>query len=286
MSNAKITSSLVSVQWLAENFEAGNLVILDASMKPVTPVGDASSQGGTACIKGARRFDFDNDIREKNTDLPHMMPSVEFFTEEMQKLGINQDSAIVVYDYVGVYSSPRAWWMFRAMGHNQVAVLDGGLPAWKKAGLPCGEQAERESSQRGDFIAHPQAGLFFDSVQVREALTDSNFAVLDARSEGRFKGVEPEPRAGLRGGHMPNSLNLPFANVVVDGFVLPPAQLESVFSKLVKKEQKLIFSCGSGVTACIDALAAELTGYSNLSIYDGSWAEWGLPSSGLPVETN
>lgn len=283
MANVKITSSLVSVQWLAENLEAENLIILDSSMKPVTPVGNASSdQAG--CIKGAMRFDFDNDIREKNTDLPHMMPTAEFFTEEMQKLGINQDSAIVVYDYVGVYSSPRAWWMFRAMGHEQVAVLNGGLPAWKQAGLPCGEQAETKASRRGDFVAHPQAGLFCDSTHVREALADSAFAVLDARSPGRFKGVEPEPRAGLRGGRMPNSLNLPFADVVVNGSMQPSAQLESIFSKLVKKEQKLIFSCGSGVTACIDALAAELAGYQNISVYDGSWAEWGSPSSGLPVE--
>ncbi len=283
MSNIKITSSLVSVQWLAENFEAENLVILDASMKPVTPLGNASSENA-GCIKGALRFDFDNDIREKNTDLPHMLPTAEFFTEEMQKLGINQDSAIVVYDYVGVYSSPRAWWMFRAMGHEQVAVLDGGLPAWKQAGHPCGEQAETKASQRGNFAAYPQAGLFCDSAQVGKALTDSTFAVLDARSAGRFKGVEPEPRAGLRGGHMPNSLNLPFAHVVENGFVLPAPRLESVFSKLVNKEQKLIFSCGSGVTACIDALAAELAGYKNISVYDGSWAEWGSPSSGLPVE--
>ncbi len=283
MSKAKITSPLVSVQWLAENFDAENLVILDASMKPVTPVGNDSSEDNS-CIKGARRFDFDNDIRDKNTSLPHMMPSAEFFTEEMQKLGINKGSAVVVYDYVGVYSSPRAWWMFRAMGHGQVAVLDGGLPAWKKAGLPCGERLEKEAKQRGDFVANPREGLFCDSAHVLEALSDSRHAVLDARSEGRFKGIEPEPRAGLRGGHMPNSINLPFANVVVNGFVLPKSQLESVFAKLVRKEQTLIFSCGSGVTACIDALAAELAGYSNFSVYDGSWSEWGLPSSGLPVE--
>ena len=285
MSNAKITSPLVSVQWLAENLNAENLVILDASMKPVTPVGNDSSQADASCIKGALRFDFDNDIRDKNTDLPHTMPPAEFFTEEMQKLGINQDSAIVVYDYVGVYASPRAWWMFRAMGHDQVAVLDGGLPAWKKQNLPCGDQPEKIAKQRGNFVSRPQAGLFCDSAHVQEALADSHFAVLDARSEGRFKGVDPEPRAGLRGGHMPNSINLPFANVVVDGFVLPPAQLESVFSKLVNKQQNLIFSCGSGVTACIDALAAELAGYQNISVYDGSWSEWGLSSSGLPVET-
>jgi len=284
MSNAKITSPLVSVQWLAKNLDAENLVILDASMKPITPAGQNNSQEETSCIQGAKRFDFDNDIRDKNTDLPHMLPSAEFFTEEMQKLGIQKDSAIVVYDYVGVYSSPRAWWMFRAMGHGQVAVLDGGLPAWKKAGLPCGVEAEKIAEHRGNFLAQPQAGLFCDSAYVLKAISDPQFAILDARSEGRFKGLEPEPRTGLRSGHIPNSINLPFANVVIDGFVLPTPKLDSVFSKLVNKKQKLIFSCGSGVTACITALAGELAGYSNITVYDGSWSEWGLPSSGLPVE--
>ena len=132
MSNAKLTSPLVSIQWLAENLDADNLVILDASMKPVTSVGNEMPTDDTSCIKGARRFDFDNEIRDKNTDLPHMMPSPEVFTEEAQKLGINQDSAVVVYDYVGVYSSPRAWWMFRAMGHEQVAVLMADYPHGKK----------------------------------------------------------------------------------------------------------------------------------------------------------
>ncbi|HET7144953.1 MAG TPA: sulfurtransferase [Anaerolineales bacterium] len=285
MSNTKITSPLVSVQWLAEHLDSENLVILDASMKPVTLSATDSLEEDTTCIQGAMRFDFDNDIRDKNTDLPHMMPSPEFFTEEMQKLGINKTSAIVAYDRVGVYSSPRAWWMFRAMGHGQVAVLDGGLPAWKKAGFACDTQPKTSAEHRGNFIAKPQDGLFCDSADMLAALSDPGFAVLDARSNGRFKGTEPEPRAGLRPGHMPNSINLPYADVVVDGFISPRTKLDAIFSNLVKQEQKLIFSCGSGVTACITALAAELAGYSNIAVYDGSWSEWGLPSSGLPVET-
>jgi thiosulfate/3-mercaptopyruvate sulfurtransferase len=283
MPNIKITSPLVTVPWLAENLNADNLIVLDASMKPVTPAGGNAPQEEPACIQGALRFDFDNHLRDKNTDLPHMMPSAEFFTEEMQKLGIHKNSAIVVYDYVGVYSSPRAWWMFRAMGHDQVAVLDGGLPAWKKAGHPCGTVAEIAANTRGDFISHPQAGMFVNSAQVLTALSEPAFSVVDARSEGRFKGQEPEPRAGLRGGHMPNAVNIPFADLVVDGFILPPESLKSIFEKKVNKNQQLIFSCGSGVTACVDALAAELAGYSKLTIFDGSWSEWGLPNSGLPV---
>ncbi|MBI3152342.1 MAG: sulfurtransferase, partial [Chloroflexi bacterium] len=148
---------------------------------------------------------------------------------------------------------------------------------------PCGDQPETAAQTRGDFVSRPQEGMFCDSVHVLEALTNPAFAVLDARSEGRFKGTEPEPRAGLRSGHMPNSINLPFADLVVNGFMLPPESLKSIFAKTIGTDKNLIFSCGSGVTACVDALAAELAGYKNISVYDGSWSEWGLESSGLPV---
>ncbi|MBL8103742.1 MAG: sulfurtransferase, partial [Anaerolineales bacterium] len=239
MSNIQISSPLITVPWLVEHLNADNLIILDASMKPVTPVVSDVLQEEPGCIQGALRFDFDEHIRDKNTNLPHMMPSAEFFAEEMQKLGINKDSAIVAYDDVGVYSSPRAWWMFRAMGHNQIAVLDGGLPAWKKAGYPCGKQAESTGKTRGNFISHPQEGMFVESAQVLAALSDPTFSVVDARSEGRFKGQEPEPRAGLRSGHMPNAVNIPFADLVVDGFVRQPESLKSIFAKKINQNQQI-----------------------------------------------
>jgi thiosulfate/3-mercaptopyruvate sulfurtransferase len=199
----------------------------------------------------------------------------------MQKMGINAESAIVAYDNVGIYASPRAWWMFRAMGHEQVEVLDGGLPAWIQAGYKTVPQLKEKPTQRGNFISRPQDGMFVNSSDILQALKDKNFTVMDARSEGRFKGLEPEPREGLRGGHMPNAVNIPFANVLDDGVMKSGSKLQTMFQEY--KNKKMIFSCGSGVTSCILALAAEQTGYKNLSVYDGSWSEWGLTSSTLPV---
>jgi len=277
MSHITFTNSLITPQFLAENRSAENLIILDASMKPVTPVGEAVAD---AYIPNSLRFDFDNEIKDHNTSLPHMMPSPEFFTEKMQAMGINQDSAIVVYDNVGVYASPRAWWMFRAMGHDNVAVLDGGLPAWIKAGYET-TPTLTTATRRGDFASHPRPGLFVDAQAVTHALSDSAYSVMDARSAGRFYGQEPEPRAGLRGGHMPGAVNLPFGETQTDGVMKAPALLREMFAQYQNK--KLIFSCGTGVTACILALAADQTGHKNLAVYDGSWTEWGAVSSGLPV---
>jgi len=283
MTNAKINGLLVSVQWLAGNLIAENLVILDASMPPVSAVDSVKKHEKPIYIPGARRFDFDKEIRDKESHLPHMMPSPKIFTKEAQKLGINKDSAIVVYDKVGIYSSPRARWMFRAMGHTQVAVLDGGLPAWIKAGYKTVQRLAKLPKIHGNFVSQPQDELFSDAADVFIALHDPDFVVMDARSEGRFKGVEPEPRAGLRPGHMPNAVNIPFTSVLEGGIMVSKAKLRSVFEKY--KDKKMIFSCGSGVTACILALAADQAEYKNLSVYDGSWSEWGLPSSGLPVVT-
>jgi thiosulfate/3-mercaptopyruvate sulfurtransferase len=284
MTNVDINDSLVSVQWLAENLQAENLVILDASMPPVTAADNSKEQKDPSYISGARRFDFDKKIRDKESHLPHMMPSPETFTDEAQKLGINKDSAIVVYDDAGIYASPRAWWMFRAMGHSQVAVLDGGLPAWIKAGFETVPNLEELPKKRGDFVSQPQEELFSDSADVFIALHDHNFVVLDARSEGRFKGVEPEPRAGLRPGHMPHAVNIPFTSVLEAGRLASKTKLRAIFDKY--KDKKMIFSCGSGVTASILALAADQAEFKDLSVYDGSWSEWGLPSSGLPVVTD
>ena len=275
-----LDTSIVSVQWLQENLSAENLVVFDASMKPIGPVANAVPET-RVYIPGSLRFDFDDVLTDHNTSLPHMMPSAEFFTEEMQKIGVNQDSAVVVYDKDGIYSSPRAWWMFRAMGHDAVAVLDGGLPAWIQVGYETAPTLATPKG-RGDFASRPQVGLFVDSKFVIQALADSHSSVIDARSAGRFKGQEPEPRPGLRGGHMPNAVNMPHTSVLENGRMLPPSKLKNIFAQY--KAKKMIFSCGTGVTACVVALAAEQAGHTDLAVYDGSWTEWGQPDSSLPVE--
>ena len=283
MNTLTLPGPIVSVAWLSDHLDDPRLVVLDASMKPITAASPAQDPSDVGRIRGARVFDFDTKICDRSSALPHMMPAPELFEREARALGVCRDSVIVAYDRVGVYSSPRAWWMWKAMGHDAVAVLDGGLPAWIEAGLPCAPAAEAEIPP-GDFVAHPRPLLFCDAAHVEGALADDRFAVIDARSEGRFRGVEPEPRAGLRLGHMPNARNLPWSAVQEKGKMLAPEQLTALFAERASKQQRLIFSCGSGVTACVLALAADLAGRRELAVYDGSWSEWGQPSS-RPVVT-
>jgi len=279
MSKIKITNSLISVQWLKENFSAENLIILDASMKPVTNVGESIKD---TYIPNSLRFDFDNEIKDHNTSLPHMMPTPEFFQDEAQKLGIHQDSAIVVYDNVNIYASPRAWWMFRAMGHDNVAVLDGGLPAWISAGYETASSLDPKPVNRGDFLSNPQPDSFIDSSYVLKAIHNPQLTIFDARANGRFVGTEPEPRPNMKRGHIPNSVNMPFASVLENGKMKEKSVLQNMFEKY--KDNQKVFYCGTGVTACILALAADQAGDKNFSVYDGSWAEWGMKKENYPIE--
>jgi thiosulfate/3-mercaptopyruvate sulfurtransferase len=277
-----LPAPLVSTTWLSAHLYDPDLVILDASMKPIGSAG-AGAGGTDVWLPKAQIFDFDTRICDRSTSLPHMMPAPEVFEREVRTLGINQQSQIVVYDKVGIFSSPRAWWMFKAMGHDAVTVLDGGLPAWVAAGLPT-ESTPRRAVPGGNFVAKPRPALFVDADHVASALTNAAAAVLDARSEGRFHGREPEPRPGLRSGHMPNAINVPFGSVQSRGHMKSPEEISALLAAKVGERERLVFSCGSGVTACTLALAAELAGYSNKAVYDGSWSEWGLPSS-RPVVT-
>lgn len=271
MSKLKITEPLVSVNWLNSNLSEPNLIILDATIPKVTG-GDVSKSEEQ--IPTSRFFDLKTKFSDVSAPFPTTFPSEEQFTKSTQELGINNDSAIVIYDDQGIYSSPRAWWLFKAFGHDNVAVLDGGYPAWKKANFKV-ENKHNYKGKNGDFEAkyRPNLMKFFQDVK-KESL-DKNHLIIDARSEARFKCLEPEPRAGLRMGTIPNSVNIPFEDLLTGQQFKSEKELKQVFQKFAKEGDNLTFSCGSGITACVLALGAELSGFKNLSVYDGSWTEWG-----------
>lgn len=282
----KLLQPIVSTHWLATHLKNPNLLVFDSSLKsPVNKIIGAPSNNKKLQIPGTRIFNLD-DISNHSTTLPHMMPNEELFTQKMRELGVCKNSVIVFYDNRGIYSSPRAWWMLKAMGHEQVAVLNGGLPAWIKANLPCEESMNNQHISVGDFVAKQSTTHFCNVTQVESALKNKDCVVLDARPEKRFLGQDPEPRSGLRLGHMPNSHNIPFDEVLENGQNMKSIEaLQDIFAIKASRQQQLIFSCGSGVTACILALAADLAGYSKTTVYDGSWSEWGLESSFRPVVT-
>ncbi len=277
-----IPQALVSPDWLKQHLDEPNLVILDSSM--TNPISGELEEVEPSCIKGAQRFDYDTIICDQSSHLPHMMPTPEQFQQQVGELGISQNSVIVVYDNQGIFSSPRAWWMFKSMGHENVAVLDGGFPLWEKLEYPL-EKLPVSQPQEGDFRSHFQEGSIFSKDNIMAAIDDQSIQIIDARSAGRFEGTEPEPREGLRGGHIPSSLNFPYTEIVQDGQMVALQELTRLFGSIVTPgETKQVYSCGSGVTACILALGAHLCGYNNMAIYDGSWTEWGA-KNGLPIET-
>jgi len=209
------------------------------------------------------------------------MPSPDYFEKEIRKIGINQDSVIVVYDHHGVYSSPRAWWIFKAMGHKNVAVLDGGFPAWKNANLPIAIQTNYDG-EAGNFEANYQPNLIKSATEVLATLEKKEVTILDARSDGRFHGTAPEPRAHLKSGHIPGSQNLPSSKIIKDGKLRSKTELKKIYDAFDLDNKEVIFSCGSGMTACVIALGAEIAGHHSKAIFDGSWTEWG--DGNYPVE--
>ncbi|MGW7100492.1 sulfurtransferase [Streptomyces sp. NPDC054838] len=271
---------LIGAEQLADRLAEPGLVVFDASV--------GALRGADRRIPGARPFDLDGALSDHGATVPHTMPAAADFEEAVRGLGLGDRDTVVVYDGAGIYSSARAWWMLRAMGFDRAAVLDGGLPAWTAAGLPLEDTAPAYGGPRGTFTARPRPGLLVDAVAVAAALADPAAAVLDARTRERFAGTAPEPRPGLRGGHMPGAASLPFAELKTsDGLMRPPGELREAFRAVAGDRERLYFSCGSGVTACVLALGAELAGYRESAVYDGSWSEWGLPgrSQDRPVVT-
>jgi thiosulfate/3-mercaptopyruvate sulfurtransferase len=290
MSLITLPSDLVSVGWLAENMNESSLILLDASYFMANLERDGQAEWLKETIPGARYFDFDNKICDQNSNLPHMMPSAELFEQKVQALGINKRSTLVVFDRLGIFSSPRVWWMFKSMGFNNIAVLDGGLNSWKEAGQPLSPGKENSMTNKtinkGNFIANFQATFIADKHGVLIAIENNQTQIVDARAESRFLGEAAEPRADLRSGHIPTAKNLPFNKLIKNGRMRPIEELrplyEALLNKVDNKQRNIIFSCGSGVTACVLALGATLCGYNNLTVYDGSWTEWGADKQ-LPV---
>jgi len=278
------SDALVSTEWLANHLHAPDVRVVDGSYYLPQEGLDPRTEYEVQHIPGAVFFDID-EIADTANPLPHMLPPPEKFSSRVRKLGLGDGVRIVVYDQRGIMSAPRVWWTFRFFGHEDVAVLDGGLPKWSHEGRPVEEGPVRVGERH--FTPRVQSLMARDREQLLANLQGRREQVLDARSSGRFAGNDPEPRAGLRGGHIPGSLSLPFTDLLEreTQTMLPPEQLRARFTAAgVDMRQPVVTTCGSGITAGVLALGLHLAGHDDVALYDGSWADWGRPGD-TPVKT-
>ena len=268
---------LVTPAWLHARLNDPDTVILDATLPPVgvKPAPDVRARYFAEHIPGAIYFDIEA-FSDHSTSLPHMLQSPEAFSLGASTLGISDEATIVVYEQEGVFSAPRAWWMFRTFGAHKVFLLDGGIKSWKEAGFPVqAGPVHRATSRFNAKLNHEAVKSFADIQQIIAGHSTAQSQVLDARSSGRFTGTAPEPRPEISSGHMPGAVSLPFTELVENGRLKSSNQLGAIFdAKGVNLNESITTSCGSGVTAAVLALGLEIAGARNVSLYDGSWAEY------------
>jgi len=274
---------LVSTDWLAERLSAPDIRILDASYYLPGDPRDARAEYAKAHVPGARFFDID-EISDSHSPLPHMLPPVEKFVSRVRAMGIGDGHRVIVYDQQGLFSAARVWWTFRVFGHQDVAVLDGGLPKWIAEGHPVDD--EEPDPRERHFTGRRNASMVRDVTQIAGATKLRAEQIVDARAAGRFRGDEPEPRPGLRAGHIPGSRNVPYASLLnPDGTMKDVEATRALFEAAgVDLKKPIVTSCGSGVTAAILTLALHRMGHTRNALYDGSWVEWGSYPD-LAVET-
>jgi thiosulfate/3-mercaptopyruvate sulfurtransferase len=265
---------LVSTDWLAAHLDDPNVVVLDGSYYLANAKRDAEAEFLAGHIPGAQRFDIDA-VSDKSNPLPHMLPSPEQFASQVGRLGVGDAMTIVVYDGIGLYGAARVWWTFRAFGSDTVRVLDGGMPKWKAEARPI-EAGPAKTRMPKTFAPRFNPALVASVDDVQKVLLDKTAQVVDARTAERFRGEAPEPRAGLRGGHMPGSFNVPFGQVLHDGRLASHEAIAAAFKDAgVDLDRPVVTSCGSGVTASILTFAIDALGKPAGRVYDGSWSEWG-----------